>query len=115
MATTAEKHQCEKRVRSEGLWSRDHQCTRKATVQHGGKWYCNQHSPEAVAEREAKSEAAYQQKVSAWRAQYSAGLLLSACKKWLNHYDACVRDKKIGDEPGIAEMRAAVAKAEGRE
>ncbi len=39
--------------------------------------------------------------------------LLAACKAWLKHYDEFVRDKQIGDEPGIAEMRAAVAKAEG--
>ncbi len=35
--------------------------------------------------------------------------LLTACEIWLAHYDECVRDEQLGDEPGIAEMRAAVA------
>lgn len=37
--------------------------------------------------------------------------LLAAAKMWLAHYDYCVRDHRIGDEMGIAELRAAVAKA----
>jgi hypothetical protein len=37
--------------------------------------------------------------------------LLSACETWLAHYDTYVRDEKLGDEPGIAEMRAAVSRA----
>lgn len=40
--------------------------------------------------------------------------MLEACKKWIAQYDAYVRDSQIGDEPGIPEMRAAIAKAEGR-
>lgn len=39
--------------------------------------------------------------------------LLEACKLWLAHYDKCVREQCIGDEPGIREMRAAIAKATG--
>jgi len=39
--------------------------------------------------------------------------LLEACEIWIQHYDKYVRDKNIGDEIGIAEMRAAIAKAKG--
>ena len=39
--------------------------------------------------------------------------LLAACERWLLYYDDCVRSPTIGDEPGIEEMRAAVAKAKG--
>lgn len=34
--------------------------------------------------------------------------LVAACERWLEHYDSCVRDKFIGDEPGIPEMRRAL-------
>jgi hypothetical protein len=37
--------------------------------------------------------------------------LLAACKAWLDHYDTFVRTPELGDEPGIAEMRAAVLAA----
>ena len=47
------------------------------------------------------------------RAVAPAPDLTSACRAWLTHYDAYVRDEKLGDEPGIAEMRAALAAAEG--
>jgi hypothetical protein len=39
--------------------------------------------------------------------------LIEACEIWIQHYDKYVRDKNIGDEIGIAEMRAAIAKAKG--
>ena len=38
--------------------------------------------------------------------------LLAVCRSWLAHYDNWVRDPIIGDEPGIAEMRDAIAKAQ---
>jgi hypothetical protein len=37
--------------------------------------------------------------------------LVKACESWLEHYDGCVRDKTIGDEPGIPQMRAALVNA----
>lgn len=31
--------------------------------------------------------------------------LVEACDRFLDHYDYCVRDRVIGDEPGIADIR----------
>lgn len=39
--------------------------------------------------------------------------LVASCDAWLKHYDGCVRQEQLGDEPGIAEMRAALAKIKG--
>lgn len=41
----------------------------------------------------------------------AATKLLEACQLWIRHYDEYVREQAIGDEPGIAEMRAAIAAA----
>ncbi len=40
--------------------------------------------------------------------------LLFACQKWLAHYDEFVRVESVGDEPGITDMRLAVARATGK-
>ena len=37
--------------------------------------------------------------------------LLAAAKLWLKTYDDCVKLEHLGDERGIAELRAAIAKA----
>lgn len=50
-------------------------------------------SPSKAAIRKAKEIAA-------------GPMLAEACRKWLKHYDAFVKQKHLGDEPGIAEMRA---------
>lgn len=39
-------------------------------------------------------------------------IAVHAARKWLAHYDAFVRDKQLGDEPGIAELREAVRRAD---
>jgi hypothetical protein len=39
-----------------------HRCTRKGVVQHEGRYYCKQHSPQAKAEREAERRKAYAEK-----------------------------------------------------
>lgn len=44
----------------------------------------------------------------------NATALLAACRKWLAHYDGCIRQPQLGDEPGIAEMRKEVAAAEDK-
>jgi len=47
---------------------------------------------------------------------HAAGpLFYKAAKTWLAHYDEFVKLKGIGDEAGIAELRHAVAIAEGKE
>ena len=45
----------------------------------------------------------------AYRVTAPAPAFAEATPKWLQFYDSCVRDKTIGDEPGIAELRAALA------
>jgi hypothetical protein len=52
------------------------QCSRRATVD--GKW-CKQHSPQAKAERDAKSEAAWKAKQAKWEAEYARRAFDRAC------------------------------------
>lgn len=60
MAPATDYHDCSTRVYSGARWDfNGHHCLRRGTVEHNGKWYCKQHSPEAVKEREAAKNAAY--------------------------------------------------------
>ena len=40
-----------------------HSCSRNATVERGGKWYCPSHDPEAIKKRQEKSRAKYEEKL----------------------------------------------------
>ena len=53
---TLEPHICSKRVFSGERWDMGgHPCSRKATVERDGKWWCTQHDP---AREEARKQAA---------------------------------------------------------
>lgn len=49
----SDKHQCCARVTNETGWH-DHQCIRNGKVERDGKWYCGQHDPIAVEQRDRK-------------------------------------------------------------
>lgn len=55
------KHTCCKAI---GMW-RSNKCGKKAKVQRNSLWYCGIHDPVAVAEKNAKRNAA-------WRVKYDA-------------------------------------------
>lgn len=52
------KHECSGKV-YDGL--RYHICSRNATVECDGKWYCPSHDPKAIKKRQEKSEAKYKE------------------------------------------------------
>lgn len=45
---------CEASVDSNGVGYRPFQCSRNATIERNGKWYCKQHDPEAIKERQLR-------------------------------------------------------------
>lgn len=47
-----DKNNCKARVSVPGVWSRDYQCSRKATRDG----FCKQHHPDSVAARDKKSQ-----------------------------------------------------------
>ena len=50
--------QCSETVYSGERWDfTGHQCSRKGKEEYDGKWYCRQHNPEAVAEKQARKDA----------------------------------------------------------
>jgi len=51
----SDKKQCCVKVNDTGTWSDTHRCTRSATVERDGKWYCKIHDPEYRREKFAKS------------------------------------------------------------
>ncbi len=52
---------CSERVpdRERSAWGNFYECSKWATVQRDGKWYCGTHDPEKVKARRAKAESAY--------------------------------------------------------
>ncbi len=45
-----ETHQCEG-ITKTSQWN-DYQCTRNATVCRAGEWYCRQHDPDAIRDKD---------------------------------------------------------------
>ncbi len=69
------RRECSKRVQSGDVQVgyRFYQCTRPATVEHGGKHYCWQHDPERVEADKKKHRAAweakYDRETARWKRQ----------------------------------------------
>ncbi len=62
MAKT-EKHKCCKRVYSgTRIDFGGHHCTKNATIERDGSWYCGIHDPVKVKERQEKADAEYRRK-----------------------------------------------------
>lgn len=73
-----EKHDCAKRVYSGARHDfSGHMCTRKATVERNGKWWCKQHDPEAESARMAAREAKWKAEDEAKEAVHGAALALA--------------------------------------
>lgn len=99
------------RAGTDGWRTRYKPCSRKASVEREGKWYCGQHDPQAVADRkktnESQWETEYQERQARYRLEGAAPDLLAALKDVLR-----VADRKTVE---FDAARAAIAKAEGAE
>lgn len=93
----------------DGWRTRYKSCSRKATVEREGKWYCRQHDPQAVAGRkkewESQWEIEYQARQARYRLEAAAPDLLQALKGVLRVADRATVE--------FDAARAAIAKAEG--
>ena len=61
------KHKCSKKVWRHTSW---YLCSRPATVQRDGKWYCWQHDPKRVEAEAKKRRAAWEAKMDREDAKY---------------------------------------------
>ena len=66
------KHECsEKAYHSLGNWGQWSPCSRNATVESNGKWYCRQHDPQRIAadrkKRRANQEIKQKVLVNLWK------------------------------------------------
>ena len=112
--TTTAPNCCETvRAGTDGWKTRYRTCTRKGSVERDGKWYCGQHDPQAKASRAAKNMAAWDARSKANRAKFlldaAAPDLLAACKEFVRKVDA----GEAKSRRSYAQMKAAIAKAEG--
>ena len=113
------KERCSGRVEYDA-WGRKRQCTRNAVLTEGGEPYCRQHAPSLIAQRRARSDAAWAAKMdadsAAWaererRRQSDArklvayDALLAACEAAVSHRDDAVFDQ----------LEAAIAQARGEQ
>jgi|TARA_R100000049_G_C1928320_1_gene72462 hypothetical protein len=69
--------QCAKAVwHPVGSWGHSAGCTRNATIERNGKWWCWQHDPEAVKKRrekrDAEGDAEHDAKMARWRREAAA-------------------------------------------
>ncbi len=53
---------CSALVSSAGMWSQFHRCSRAGSITRNKKPYCKQHDPDAVKEKRAAKEAAWDAK-----------------------------------------------------
>lgn len=64
------KHKCVGKVWGGGWGGRTYKCSRNATIEHGGKWFCWQHDPQRVAkeaaERQVANEAKADRQADVW-------------------------------------------------
>ena len=58
-AAMTEKHQCAGNTRPSGAWYRPSRCPRNGTLEHDGKWWCKQHHPPSVKERDEVKHAGW--------------------------------------------------------
>lgn len=69
------------RAGTDGWRTRYKPCSRKASVERDGKWYCGQHDPQAVADRrktkESQWETEYQERQARYRLEAAAPELLA--------------------------------------
>jgi len=87
------EHRCSGKVSSGSGWG-SHQCSRKASVEEGGKWWCKQHLPSAEKARRETSEAR-------WKAQREAdSLRIAAHEAQQAHAALCVAF--CADAPPVA-------------
>lgn len=83
-------HECTKEI-MDGFRSR--RCSRPATIEEKGRWYCAGHAPSNVARRRAERDAAYDRKAAVRDAEWEAEermreshpLLIAACDAALKH------------------------------
>ncbi len=87
----SEKHQCEVRVMDD-VSSRFHPCLRNGTVERGGKWYCFQHDPVALQERDETRRAKWDAEAKASQETWERR---AACN------DACVGVSTKDLKPGM--------------
>ena len=99
---------CVRQVLVPGVWSRYHQCSRKATA---GSAYCKQHDPATVEakrkEKHARWDREAEERIKRHDLQAAAPALLEACRALL----AWKRDIPENLEK---QAKDAIAKAEGR-
>lgn len=105
-----EAKQCSKRLWRSGVWSRTFPCKRAGKVERDGQWYCTQHDPVRVEEREQKSRERWSQRAAKLRLEAAAPMLLDALKRF-----GCQDVGSCGSGPdGLCFVCAAIARAEGK-
>ena len=73
---------------SSSISFRSHQCSRNGVVEHDGKWYCKQHSPNAVQTRRDKRSEAHKAEMKIWRVKNAAHALLKSLTDMVEFYDS---------------------------
>jgi hypothetical protein len=114
---------CELVYHADGNWGRHYPCSRNATVEREGKYYCKTHDPVAVkarvGKRRAESEAKYAAELKRRQLERAAPDLLEACKELCARLEANELVNRPSnpcnhyDQPAYDRARAAIAKAEG--
>ena len=107
------KHtQCSAQVNGQGNWGsfHQHQCSRKATIERDGVWYCRVHDPEYIKRKNEIATEKFHEEQKRKRIEYAAPELLEACKRVLLDYE------KLGKQidPAYGIVKQAIAEAEGR-
>lgn len=121
------EHQCQKHIYDGGSF-RGYSCSRKGKVERNGRWYCNQHDPVAVAERDKRKNEEWErqweekkvrraeqeaQRIDNERKLAAFPALVEACNLALGEAPWCPLGEDVKAKLKAA-LRAALAKDEGQ-
>jgi hypothetical protein len=119
------KHtQCSAQVNGQGNWGsfHQHQCSRKATIERDGVWYCRVHDPEYIKRKNEIATEKFHEEQKRKRIEYAAPELLEACKE-ADHAIRKMRSSNIGEHSqGVdilyeivqGKLQQVICKAEGK-
>jgi hypothetical protein len=102
MTDQTEKHVCCETVRGEktGWRYSYHACSRRATFERNGKWYCGTHDPEKIAAKSKMRE-------SKWKADFAAE---RARRAFVSACESAIRAIASGYNDPVTLAREVIAK-----